>query len=70
MVLASRNLVGTKDPFVPREAADAIVAAAREPKDARFYDCGHGMNMAALLDRVGWLLKVIEGGPPSGKAGS
>jgi dienelactone hydrolase len=61
---------GTKDPYVPREAAEALVAAAGDPKDARFYDCGHGMNMAALEDRVAWLLKVIEAAPAGGRAGS
>ena len=46
-------------PFTPISAASLPWWIAKE---ARFYDCGHGMNMAALLDRVGWLLEVIEAG--------
>jgi dienelactone hydrolase len=61
---------GNKDPYVPREAADALVAGARDPKDARFYECGHGMNMAAMEERVAWLLKVIEGTPVAASGGS
>jgi cephalosporin-C deacetylase-like acetyl esterase len=48
-----------KDRFVPREAADALVAAAGGPKTAKFYDCGHEMNRQAAEDRVAWLLQVL-----------
>jgi dienelactone hydrolase len=50
----------TKDPYVPKEAADALVAAAKDPKEVKIYEAGHGMNFAALEDRVGWLLAVVE----------
>jgi fermentation-respiration switch protein FrsA (DUF1100 family) len=50
---------GTKDRFVPRESADAIVAAAQEPKEAKFYECGHEMNVEAMNDRIVWLQKVL-----------
>jgi fermentation-respiration switch protein FrsA (DUF1100 family) len=49
----------TKDPYVPREDADSLVAAAREPKSVRFYECGHSMDMDALEDRVPWLLGAL-----------
>lgn len=49
----------SKDPYVSKEAADALVAAAGEPKEVRFYDCGHGMDAAAMDDRVAWLVSTI-----------
>jgi cephalosporin-C deacetylase-like acetyl esterase len=49
----------SKDRYVTREAADALVAAAKEPKIAKFYDCGHEMNQEASEDRVAWLLQVL-----------
>ncbi len=49
----------SKDVYVTRAAADALVAAAREPKTARFYDCGHEMNGKAMEDRTAWLLDVL-----------
>jgi cephalosporin-C deacetylase-like acetyl esterase len=45
-----------KDPYVSRAAADALVAAVAVPKEAKFYDCGHGMSMHAMTDRVAWLI--------------
>jgi cephalosporin-C deacetylase-like acetyl esterase len=51
-----------KDPYVPREAADALVSAASDPKEARFYDCGHEMNRDAMRDRVDWLVRTLDGG--------
>jgi predicted esterase len=50
------------DPYVPREAADALVSAARDPKEARFYECGHEMNRDAMRDRVAWLVRTLEAG--------
>jgi len=56
-----------KDPYVSREAADALVAAAREPKEVRFYECGHEMDRDAARDRVDWLARVLtaDAGKPS-----
>jgi dienelactone hydrolase len=48
---------GTDDPHVPRERADEFHAAAHEPKEVKFYDCGHGLNEAASRDRVTWLAR-------------
>jgi fermentation-respiration switch protein FrsA (DUF1100 family) len=48
-----------KDRYVTREAADALVAAAREPKSAKFYDCGHALNDEATQDRIAWLLRTL-----------
>jgi cephalosporin-C deacetylase-like acetyl esterase len=49
-----------KDPFVTRTAADALVAAARSPKDVQFYECGHEMNRKAMDDRVAWLTRQLK----------
>jgi fermentation-respiration switch protein FrsA (DUF1100 family) len=49
----------SKDPFVTREAAEALAAAARGPKEVRFYDCGHALNADAMHDRIPWLLHVL-----------
>jgi len=54
-----------KDEYVTAEQADALVAAAREPKAAKFYECGHEMNGQAMADRVEWLLKVLAPRPAS-----
>ena len=55
-----------KDPYVDKEAADSLLAAAGEPKAVKFYDCGHSMNVEALEDRIPWLLRVL-GMPPEGR---
>jgi dienelactone hydrolase len=54
------------DPDVPKASADALVAAAAEPKSAKVYDCGHSMNVDALEDRLPWLLHAL-GVAPEGR---
>jgi cephalosporin-C deacetylase-like acetyl esterase len=49
-----------KDEFVTRAAADALVAAAKSPKEVKFYDCGHEMNREAMNDRVTWLVRTLK----------
>lgn len=49
-----------KDPYVSKEAADALVAAAGEPRSVKFYDAGHAMSIEALEDRVPWLLQALH----------
>jgi dienelactone hydrolase len=44
-----------EDRFVPKESADAFVAAAAEPKEVRWYDGGHGLSEQAIRDRQDWL---------------
>ncbi len=48
-----------KDEYVTAEAAQALVAAAREPKTAKFYDCGHEMNGQAMEDRTAWIAETL-----------
>jgi dienelactone hydrolase len=50
----------TDDFHVPRERAEEFFAAAREPKDLRWYDAGHGLNENATRDRMEWLLDSLS----------
>jgi len=45
----------TRDKFVTKAAAEAIVASAKGPKDVRWYDAEHGLNADATRDRLVWL---------------
>jgi len=45
----------TDDFHVPRERAEEFFAAAREPKELRWYQAGHGLNEEATQERVAWL---------------
>lgn len=44
----------TNDPHVPRERAQEFFDAAREPKELRWYDAGHGLNEHATRERIAW----------------
>jgi dienelactone hydrolase len=48
------------DRFVPKEKAEALYAAAREPKSILWYDGGHGLNPKARNDRVAWLSRQLQ----------
>ena len=45
----------TRDKFVTKAAADALVASAAGPKDVRWYDAEHALNADATRDRLAWL---------------
>ena len=45
----------TRDKFVTKAAADALVASAAGPTDVRWYDAEHGLNADATRDRLAWL---------------
>ena len=45
----------TRDKFVTKAAADALVASAAGPKDVRWYDAEHELNADATRDRLAWL---------------
>jgi len=51
---------GTKDPYVPPAKAAALANAANEPKQIRYYDCGHAMNAEAKADRDQWLGAALK----------
>lgn len=46
---------GTDDPHVPKEQAEEFFEAAKEPKEIRWYETGHGLNLQATKDRKAWL---------------
>ena len=51
---------GTADPHVPRPKAEAYVSAARDPKEVRWYEAGHGLNDQATRDRIAWLVAKLQ----------
>jgi len=50
-----------KDDFhVPRERAEEFYAAAKKPKEIRWYDAGHGLNEKAMQQRMRWLTENLS----------
>jgi dienelactone hydrolase len=50
----------TDDFHVPRERAEEFFAAAKEPKELRWYEAGHGLNEKATQERMGWLTEKLS----------
>jgi uncharacterized protein len=50
---------GQLDNLVPFADAEALHAAAPQPKTLRWYNAGHGLNQQAALDRLDWLHQEI-----------
>ncbi len=50
---------GRSDNLVPAADAEALHAAAPDPKTIRWYAAGHGLNQQALIDRHDWLQQTI-----------
>lgn len=50
---------GRDDPHVPVERAEEFYAAAGEPKEARWYEAGHGLNELAAEEREAWLARQL-----------
>ncbi len=50
----------TDDFHVPRERAEEFFAAAREPKEIRWYQAGHGLNEEARQERMAWLTNSLS----------
>jgi dienelactone hydrolase len=50
---------GTDDFHVPKERAEEFFAAAREPKEIKWYEAGHGLNQEATEDRISWLKQQL-----------
>ena len=48
-----------EDEHVPRARAEALAAAALEPKWVRFYSAGHELNALATRERIDWLKKQL-----------
>ena len=55
---------GRSDDLVPVRDAQALHAAARDPKTVRWYDAGHGLNPQAFVDQLDWLHRTVGTTPP------
>jgi dienelactone hydrolase len=49
----------TDDPHVPMDRAEEFFAAAKEPKQMKWYQAGHGLNEDATHDRKIWLKEKL-----------
>lgn len=49
----------TDDPHVPMERAEEFFVAAKEPKEMKRYQAGHGLNEEATRDRKTWLKEKL-----------
>ncbi|HUE99666.1 MAG TPA: prolyl oligopeptidase family serine peptidase [Anaerolineales bacterium] len=50
----------TDDFHVPKERAEEFFAAAKDPKEMKWYEAGHGLNEEATQDRKDWLKKKLD----------
>lgn len=58
--VASRPVLiqaGKLDLYLPREPVESLFAAAREPKELRWYESGHILPPQAVEDAANWLLQ-------------
>ena len=51
---------GRRDWLVPAERAKALFAAAKEPKEQRWYDAGHLLGAKAYEEAADWLAKHMK----------
>ncbi len=47
------------DPHVPKERAEEFFNAAKDPKEMKWYEAGHGLNEDATRDRKAWLKQKL-----------
>jgi predicted esterase len=50
---------GTDDPHVSKGRAEEFFAAAKEPKEMRRYESGHGLSDESTKDRKAWLKEKL-----------
>jgi dienelactone hydrolase len=50
---------GAEDPHVPEHRAREFYAAAKDPRELRWYASGHGLNLDAAIDRKRWLREKL-----------
>ena len=55
---------GRRDELVPVRDAEALHAAARQPKTVLWYDAGHGLEPRAFVDHLDWLHRTVGTTPP------
>ena len=51
---------GIDDPHVPKQRAEELFNAAKQPKEIRWYESGHGLNSQSTLDRKKWLKEKLS----------
>jgi fermentation-respiration switch protein FrsA (DUF1100 family) len=51
--------LGTDDPHVPNDRAREFFEAAKEPREMRWYESGHGLNLDATAERKKWLKEKL-----------
>jgi dienelactone hydrolase len=49
----------TDDFHVPKERAEEFFGAAKDPREMKWYEAGHGLNEAATSDRKAWLKQSL-----------
>jgi fermentation-respiration switch protein FrsA (DUF1100 family) len=54
---------GTKDAIVPRAQLVALIRAAPQPKEVRWYAAGHALNNRAIHDQLRWARQLSLDGP-------
>jgi uncharacterized protein len=52
---------GELDGYLRKSAVDALLAAAHQPKELRWYPCGHILNDRAVADAAEWLFARLNG---------
>jgi dienelactone hydrolase len=55
---------GLHDELVPRAQLEALIRAAPQPKEVRWYDSGHGLNDRSIRDSLAWLAHELGLGSP------
>jgi predicted esterase len=50
---------GSDDPHVPQDRAKEFYAAAKDPREVRWYKSGHGLNLDATAERKKWLKQEL-----------
>ena len=51
---------GTDDPHVSKERAEEFFVSAKNPKEMKWYESGHGLNEEATHDRKKWLKQKLD----------
>lgn len=49
----------TDDFHVPKERAEEFFTAAKDPREMKWYEAGHGLNEEATRDRTSWLKEKL-----------
>lgn len=51
---------GNKDVYLPKDAAEALLSAAHDPRELRWYDSGHILPDQAMNEAAAWIKKQLE----------